>query len=400
MLVLPWNTDAPVYHWPFATVGLIATNIAIYGLTAFTDQQTLEGWMLAFGQVQWLTSCFLHAGFWHLLGNMVFLWAFGLVVEGQVGAFRFLGIYLLIGIVANLLLQIMGLGRDGGYALGASGAIFGIMGVALAWAPENELEFVVLFNIFGMMFRAHNFSARIRNVALVYLVLNFLESGWSGFGISGALAHLLGAALGFPLGWWFLNTGRVDCEGWDLFTLLEKRNADKKSFDRIQKRSARSSEIPPAPGELAPSMPPAAITPDSGEKGIQRLRKLLEEGKGSAALALYEKISHVNKRWKLPEAELVKLINLLHTENRLVESIPFLEDYLERFEEHTVTFRLRLGRILIEQQQRPNYALRVMSLLPAGPLPDALEKLRMRLQQEAQRQIDDGVLELEGKAWQ
>lgn len=184
-----------------------------------------------------------------------------------------------------------------------------------------------------------------------------------------------------------------------MFTLLEKRRDDRDKMERAEQRRLLAEQSPTVPGTLSASSPPVVAGAETGEKALTRLQKLLEEKKGSAALALYDKVSHVDKRWKLPEADLVKLIDLLHLENRLIESIPFLEDYLDRFNEHEVNLRLRLSRILVEQQQRPNYALRVLAPLPESPLPEALERLRAKIKERAQALIDDGVLELEGKAW-
>lgn len=404
MALIAWNTDAPVYHWPYATVGLIGINAAVYLGTWAWDEQTLRAWSLTLGAglhpTQWLTSSFLHADIWHLLGNMFFLWACGLVVEGKVGWMRFLPMYLALAIACNFIEQLTSLGvsPDHPPLLGASDVVFGLLAIAVVWAPENEIEFLWLWG-WGLMFRVHRFSARIWKVALCYVGWNLLMSILMGFQMSGTVAHLVGAALGFPLAWWMLNSGRVDCEGWDLFTLLEKRRDDRRRMERAEQRRLLSDETPAVPGSLSVTAPPVVASTETGEKALVRLQKLLDEKKGSAALALYEKVSHVDKRWKLPEADLVRLIDLLHAENRFVEAIPFLEDYLVRFRDQEINFRLRLARILVEQQQRPNYALRVIAPLPENPLPEALERLRSRLKVQAQTLIDEGVLELEGKSW-
>lgn len=404
MALIAWNTDAPVYHWPYATVGLIGVNTAAYIATWTWDDQTLRAWSLTLGEglhpLQWITSSFLHADIWHLLGNMFFLWAYGLVVEGKVGWVRFLPMYLGLAVTCNFIEQLttLGVAPGGMPLLGASDVVFGLLAIAVVWAPENEIEFLFLFS-FGMVVRAQNFSAAIWKVALWYVAWNLFIALLTGFQMSGTISHLVGAALGFPLAWWMLNTGRVDCEGWDLFTRLDKRRDDRRSMERAEQRRLLSEVSPPVPGTVSATSVPVVASTETGEKALNKLRKLLEEKKGSAALAVYQKVSHVDKRWKLPEADLVNLIDLLHLENRFVESIPFLEDYLERFTDQEINFRLRLARILIEQQQRPAYALRVMSPLPETPLPEALERLRARLKTRAQELIDDGVLELEGRSW-
>ena len=98
-MILPIGTDAPIYHRPIATVGLIVANVIAFGysMTNFEEADWLR-WMLLTGDglhpLQWVTHGFLHANIFHLAGNMVFLWAFGLIVEGKLGALAFLGLYL------------------------------------------------------------------------------------------------------------------------------------------------------------------------------------------------------------------------------------------------------------------------------------------------------------------
>src|SRR5437879_9699033 len=99
-MIIPWNTDAPIYHFPWATLGLIGVNTAVLGvlIASAPDIEWIEPYLLTYGDglhpVQWVTSAFIHAGIGHLVGNMIFLWAFGLVVEGKLGWWRFLLVYL------------------------------------------------------------------------------------------------------------------------------------------------------------------------------------------------------------------------------------------------------------------------------------------------------------------
>src|SRR5204862_457404 len=81
------------------------------------------------------------------------------------------------------------------------------------------------------------------------------------------------------------------------------------------------------------------------------------------------------------------------------EAVPLLENYLQRFSSRAVQARLKLAKILIEQQQRPTYASRILAELPRQGLAEKEEKLRTSLTAKAQKMIDDGVLELEGRAW-
>jgi membrane associated rhomboid family serine protease len=81
------------------------------------------------------SSMFMHADFWHLFGNMIFLWAFGRRVEDACGSWRFLGFYLLVGMMANVGSVLFTPKLDTLPSIGASGAISGVMGAYLLLFP-------------------------------------------------------------------------------------------------------------------------------------------------------------------------------------------------------------------------------------------------------------------------
>jgi len=139
--IIPTATDVPIYHWPWATGGLILANILVFILQiSFPD--LAEYFILyhgSFNPFTWVSSVFMHANFAHLFGNMCLLLLFGLIVESKVGWWRMLVIYLGIGIASCGIEQFMMIFASGGSSLGASGVIFGLIAVALIWAPENEI---------------------------------------------------------------------------------------------------------------------------------------------------------------------------------------------------------------------------------------------------------------------
>jgi membrane associated rhomboid family serine protease len=99
--------------------------------------------------VRWtlLTSMFMHAGWMHLLGNMLFLWIFGDNIEDDLGHFRFLVFYLLTGVLASLAHVYMNHeGEDARIpSLGASGAISGVLGAYLIRHPQRKVHMLLLF---------------------------------------------------------------------------------------------------------------------------------------------------------------------------------------------------------------------------------------------------------------
>jgi len=132
---------------------------------------------------------------------------------------------------------------------------------------------------------------------------------------------------------------------------------------------------------------------------LDALRSLVAAKKGTAALALYHKTVQLYESWELPEKELLEFTELVCDEKLWLAAVPLLENYLQRFIGRVVPVRLKLAKILIEQQQRPSYASRVLAELPVKGLGEREEKLRISLTAKAQKMIDDGVLELEGRAW-
>ena len=394
-MIIPWNTDAPLYHFPWATLGLIATNTAVLvGLIAAGDDlDGIENWLLVYGQglhpLQWVTSAFIHAGVGHLIGNMIFLWAFGLVVEGKLGWWRFLLVYLGLGIVQNAFEQSVSVWFSEGASCGASGIIFGIMSMCLVWAPENEMNCVGWFFI-----RPFTFDIRILWLAVLYIGEEVLMTWWSGFAVTSELFHSLGAVLGFGLGVIMLKMNWVDCEGWDLFSVISGRHLRPGG-----KRVVRRESIDERDSEPEPEDKSALTAAQRRQQALEPFGRLLAARKGSAALALYQRTVHLCQTWELPEQQLLQFTELLCAEKKWNAAVPLLEEYLTRFQRRVVPVRLRLAQILIEHQQRPSYAARVLKELPSTGMGVNEMKLRSALEAKAQKLLDDGVLELEGRAW-
>jgi membrane associated rhomboid family serine protease len=93
-----------------------------------------------------LASMFLHGGWLHLLGNMLFLWIYGDNVEHRLGPFGYLAAYLLTGAVAAVVYGFF-VPANAGFTpmVGASGAISGVLGFYFVWFPRNKVRLLVLF---------------------------------------------------------------------------------------------------------------------------------------------------------------------------------------------------------------------------------------------------------------
>ena len=145
---------------PVVTFGLIALNvIAFFVELAQPSEAALQGFIQAWGVVPqeysagqdlppmiplpfWstlLTSMFLHGGWMHLGGNMLYLWIFGDNLEKVMGAARFLAFYLICGLAASFAHIAFGAGSSIP-AVGASGAISGVLGGYLLMFPNNRVR--------------------------------------------------------------------------------------------------------------------------------------------------------------------------------------------------------------------------------------------------------------------
>ena len=90
---------------------------------------------------------FMHAGWMHIIGNMIYLWAFGPEIEDAMGSFRFLLFYLAGGLIA-MMAQVIADPSSTIPVLGASGAIAAVMGAFLVTFPRDRIRTVLFFFIF------------------------------------------------------------------------------------------------------------------------------------------------------------------------------------------------------------------------------------------------------------
>lgn len=94
-----------------------------------------------------LTSMFMHGSWMHIIGNMIFLWAFGPAIEDAMGHFRYLFFYLVGGVVA-MMAQVLADPYSTIPCLGASGAIAAVMGAFIVTFPRDRIRSLIFFLIF------------------------------------------------------------------------------------------------------------------------------------------------------------------------------------------------------------------------------------------------------------
>jgi membrane associated rhomboid family serine protease len=375
-VLVPLRTDAPVYHRPWATGGIIAVDFVVHVWTQWgVEPPDIRHWVLRYGEWapwQWLTSVFLHAGWLHLLGNMLFLWVFGLVVEGKIGWWRFLALFGAIAVASGFLEQTLMLRAQGG-SLGASGVIFGLIGVAMVWAPENEVE--CLFVIYPWI---REVELSIRSLGLLYLAIEFVPAALFGFRMTAPMLHLIGAAVGVPIGVAMLRRGWVNCEGWDWFSRRDYRPSP------IGAASRRSHAPEPAAH--------AAVRQAAAEPATIRFAILMKAGDVDGALRVHSECGAA-ERSTLDAPARARLIRALVDAGRVVDARPVIASVLHDDSGNPDVGLLEAG--LLVNERRPSKAGQVLAAI-AGRLKDERQvREHADLAAKAERLRAEGALELD-----
>lgn len=448
-MIIPVNTDAPIYHFPFACIGIIVINCFAFLVTGWGLMENVDRWgpwALAYGDglhpVQWITSNFIHMGLAHLIGNMVFLWGFGLVVEGKLGWWRFLLVYLCVGILQCAVEQTIMLGFDPEEAAehfvaetvdlddyfdeetiaemeasglspeeieeqkeqlqqnidnlvsetaatyaqfqgscGASAVIYGMLAIALVWAPKNELTVFVLAG-----FRAFTFEVTIMSFSAWYIGLEILTATFQGFAIASSTLHLMGAAAGFAVGTVMLKKEMVDCEDWDLFAVLsgnygpKLRNKYGRRLDRKELEAQKKDKSSDANASEKKSPKKKSLRSAAGtRKKLDEISSFIEAGEYMAAADELYNLRLRDAKAVPEETELKELAVAVAKEQEWDEAVDLMELFIESYPDTANSVRLRLANIYLKARQDTSSAKRTLKGVDRESLSEEAQKTFRKL---------------------
>ena len=273
-MIIPYRVDVPFDRHPFVNWFLIVAIVlvSLAALGTLLDATDFEQWpFLPYILTGWdlrglVGHMFIHGGVFHLLGNMLFLWVFGNAVCAKVGnlsypaVFVFLG---LLGAVAHLVF-------DGGPAVGASGAINGVVAMYLVFFPLNDVSVIYWF---GWLFHG------TKSLSGFWLVLLWLLFDIGGLLIGGGRvayhAHLDGFAAGFALAFGLVWMGIVKMDRSErslveIFGLAKKAGGKRRpapaGWEWRGSHGAPSARSRPAPPVAAsPFAPPSPYSPSKAQ---------------------------------------------------------------------------------------------------------------------------------------
>ena len=422
-MILPYGTDAPIYHRPVGTVAIIIINLAMFLATGmgeatgwgFFGEPRFRWLILEFDRInplQWVTAAFMHASWMHLIGNMIFLWCFGIVVEGKLGlkkySLLYLGLCLADGAIAQVpMFMIADDSMRQSGALGASGVIFALIAVAMCWAPENDMHCIFAWSFWFI----RQIDVPIFFVGLFYFAKEMLPMLILGFHISTPMLHLLGMFVGFPFAIIMLRWNMVDCEGWDIVSRWNKSRRDPllfwgrivtrnksesllaSAYDRSEGREALKEimDNPAAYNPPATKSPPARKSPECRPKlvqqrqavsvvssradQLQRLTQAIRESDVGAASEAFRLLSDQWGTHAIGDNVLAKYAELLSKHGRHVDSIAPLYSLVSRRSKFRNLACLRIARIQLEIQHDPELAAATLRQM-VRPWSDQTEKKR------------------------
>jgi membrane associated rhomboid family serine protease len=220
--VIPLKDDNPIRTVPFVTVSIIAVNVAVFVRGLFLPQATQQALLmrlaliphdltqpvagridlLAYNLMTLLTSMFVHGGWLHLLGNMLYLWIFGNNIEDVLGHARYLLFYLLCGL-SGAAAQIAADPASRVPMIGASGAIAGVLGAYLLLSSHVAKGVILL--LWGL-FLVHPIDNVLRPLLIsnathvpFIMVMFGAIGGIATWGLIGAFAGPVVLAIGLAI---------------------------------------------------------------------------------------------------------------------------------------------------------------------------------------------------------
>jgi membrane associated rhomboid family serine protease len=200
-------------HFPAITALIIVINAVVFVAELMRGDAFVLKWSVVPAHVvaghHWstiLTAMFLHGSWSHIVGNMVFLWAFGPEIEDAMNPLRFSAFYLAGGLVA-MLVQVLASPSSTVPNLGASGAIAAVMGAFLVTYPRDRMRSLLVIFIFV---RVTFIPAAL--LIIVWFLIQLLNAGAIAHVQTGGvayLAHIGGCVFGAVTARWFEDPQRI-----------------------------------------------------------------------------------------------------------------------------------------------------------------------------------------------
>jgi len=376
-MLIPLRTDCPLKSTPYMNWALIAANFAMFFVELyFNPSAPDQSWftrMLILNPShpriwQYITSAFLHAGWLHIIGNMLFLMIFGANVNDRLGHLGYLGFYLAGAVFAGIGYVLIDGQAD---VLGASGAVAAVTGAYLILLPRSHITIFYFFFFIG--------TAEI--AALLVILFFFSMDVWGQFVLRGLLGnndgvahaeHISGTLFGAVTCLVCLLVGLLPRDQFDVLAMAQRWNRRRQYRDMVSKGYNPFGVSTPPPGRSARQ---AAEPPDPRTQQIMELRVRISDAVAGHDLAmaarLYLDLMNIAPEQVISRTALLDIANYFASQQMYEPAAGAYEQFQKYYGnyEQIEQVQLMMGVIYARYLHRPDlarqYLLRAMARLHA-----------------------------------
>lgn len=389
VLILPLRTDAPLRRTPVVNYALILLNVVIFSLQVFSESGVIPynfgRWALRSGEPEiptFLTYAFLHGTWWHLVGNMIFLYIYGNNVSSKLGQVGYLLFYLAGSIFAGVV-YVMASGPNSS-VVGASGGVAAVTGAYLVLFPRSFITIFYFFILIGVAEIPAMYFI-LFTLAWNDIITPLLERGGTGVAHS---AHLGGYLFGVSISLGLLGARLLERDQYDLLMLLSRWNR-RRQFQRAVASGWDPYMIGPQSGRgkrggtgvATPEAPP-----DPRTATIMDLRAQVAEAMAHRNLAgaaeLYLKLRGVDPNQVLSRNAQLDIANQLAEMGRFSDAVQAYDLFLRHYPDSDQHPHIELlaGVIYSRYLNEPGRAMeRIQHALPRLSQPRDIELARAEL---------------------
>lgn len=352
-MLIPLGTDRRLRRQPIVNPLLVIINVVItlwvytqFGLNKFGgfNVEPIARFMLRPTDPAWyqfVSYQFLHADGMHLIGNMIFLWAFGNAVEDRLGRVGYAVFYLAGGAMAaggSLVFS------PGGPTLGASGSIAAVAGAFLALAPLSQVRMTMIF--------IHYFELPSIWLIGIYFAWDVLGE-LTGASNVAYMAHISGYIAGFAVGLGLLKLRILEREMYDFLALMDRWNRRRQFRAATRDGDSPWSGGPVKRGDTKLTERDAALI-----ESREAVARAIESQDIARAIDLYEKLLGEHPRAAMPRDVQFDLANYAMQRERHAIAASAYEVFCEAYTQdpRVPEARLVLGLIHTRYTNQPDAA--------------------------------------------
>lgn len=378
-MFLPLRTDSPLRRTPYMNWALIAANFLVFFAELAGNSQSpgeaqfIQPLILQPSDPhlwQYFTYAFLHAGWAHILGNMLFLYIFGNNINDRLGHLGYLAFYLAGAVFAGIgyvLIERHG----GGGVLGASGAVAAVTGAYLILLPRSHITVVYFIFLIGVI--------EIPSIwfILAFFVLDIVEqvapAAMGGAEAVAHAAHISGTLFGVSVSIVLLATRLLPRDPFDVLALMQRWNRRRVYRDMVTSgfdpfSGTGSTFKPAAAGRRVIEQPPDATALRSMELRAQAGQAVAEHNFAQAAL-LYQQLLANDPAQVLARTAQLDLANYLASQQEYTQAAAAYEQFLGHYTGTDQVDRVNLmlgliyARYLHEPRRAKDYLERAVARL-------------------------------------